>query len=128
MSWPWRKKGGFIKGSSGSINVADLKKPVKPTPIRKPKQSRNIIVGGHLYYWQHTGPFDHLNANDRRAYAPGEHAYLSGIIIWDAESRQRWRIAWPNIARHPDGGLYYPILPRHVASYIVKHIQKGMTS
>lgn len=83
----------------------------------KPKGSRNITVGGHLYYWWVTGS----DSDPKGHYA----------IIMDSETRKRTRVEWSVIApgfvvNNPDpqeGGPYYPILPRHVAAYIEQHLQ-----
>lgn len=77
----------------------------------KPKGSRNMTVGGHLYWWWTVG-----SDND-----PSSHA----AIIMDSETRKRIRVAWESIAVAEDGAPFYPILPKHVAAYIKTHIQKG---
>jgi hypothetical protein len=94
----------------------------KQTPIRKPKQSRNIIVDGHLYYWKAYGPFWNISVDDAIACAKEHQPDLSGVVIWDSENRRRWKIFWRKVAIYEDGTPFYPILPKHVAAYIKANI------
>ena len=84
----------------------------------KPKGSRPITVGEHLYYWWVTG-----SDSDPK----GHHA-----IIMDSVTRKRTRVEWSviapdsvvNLSDPQEGGPYYPILPGHIAFYIEQHLQK----